>query len=68
MVICSEYCYPCCSHCIYVVKELRQNDKKTYTVNVACSKHPNSGYHISMVLGDGYCKDFICKNTEIENK
>ena len=68
MMKCGKYCSPCCGYCIYVVKELKQNDEITYTTNVSCNKHPNSSYHLSMVLGDGYCKDFICENTKIKNK
>ena len=65
---CSEYCYPCCSYCIYVMKELREINRITYTAKVSCGKHPNSSYHLSMVLNGGYCKDFICENAEIKNK
>ena len=68
MMKCGKYCYPCCSYCIYVVKEPKQNDEITYTTNVSCNKYPNSSYHLSMVLNDGYCKDFICENTKIKNK
>ena len=68
MMKCGKYCYPCCSYCIYVVKEPKQNDEITYTTNVSCIKHPNSSYHLSMVFNGGYCKDFICENAEIKNK
>ena len=65
---CSEYCYPCCSYCIYVMKELREINGITYTAKVSCGKYPHSSYHTSMVHNDGYCKDFICENAEIKNK
>lgn len=65
---CSEYCCPCCDYCIHVIKAVQENEGKFYTVNESCNKHPNSEYHLSMVLYSGYCKDFICKNADKKSK
>ena len=52
----------------YNVVDNISKEEITYTTNVSCIKHPNSSYHLSMVLNGGYCKDFICENTKIKNK
>ena len=64
MITCNEYCYPCCDYWIHVIQSLQENNSKIYTINESCDIHPDSKYHLSMVLYGGYCKDFVCKNAE----
>ena len=68
MIICNEYCCPCCDYCIHVIQTLQENNNKIYTVNESCNIHPDSEYHLSMVLYGGYCQDFICKNAEYKRR
>lgn len=57
MILCNDYCTPCCDFCIHVVhEELWDN---TVGGPIGCTLHEDQ-WHQDIAQNCGYCDDFCC--------
>ena len=63
MVLCGEYCEPCCDFCIHCIHEEVIDGEIIYDAPIGCSKHLDEEHQETAELC-GYCDDFHCSHAE----
>lgn len=64
MILCGEYCEPCCDFCIHCIHEEKMEDGEvSHGAPIGCGKHKDQE-HQDIALICGYCDDFHCFRAE----
>ena len=61
MILCKNYCSPCCDFCLYVKRNMHQDDDG-YIINgepIGCELHDDEEHEL-VAVSCGYCDDFHC--------